>query len=251
MNFQQVFADTLGALTEMEKSSKAEISALYSDLTDWNFPAGVFDSARRCVASAVLLPFLGYSAINETKLRNQLAKISYSHNFEGDWKLVDELVRQDPYTPAKVLEYYLSQVGPHSYFGNTLPLMKIIKRNMQPKYLYQKSTAPVRYPERKRGYNDKGHLPARHISIKGKVQKESVKQPFVEIEIQGTFYSNTPLAGNNNIAAGLLEKPTPRRKRARRKKQKTASTTPTRRYNDGIKVTKEEWHAIFYCNKEK
>lgn len=120
---------------------------------------------------------------------------------------------------------------------------------MEPHYLYQKKLSPVKVPERKRGYNDKGHLPARHISVKGKVQK-NIREPFVEIEIQGTFYSNTPLAGNNNIAAGFLEKTTPVRKRRRKKKLKTVKSSP-KRYNDGIKVTKEEWHKIFYCNDEK
>lgn len=248
MNLFDIMLQTLGFLTLEPQKNKAEHPALYSDISQWDFPQTVFESAYLSLNAACLLPFLGLNCDNEERLRNQLSRLAHSKGLQGRWSLVERLVRQEPYTPAAVLNCLVQEVGPHAFFGNHIKSMRRIYKNMKVKNPYEPSTSPVRKPQRKSGYNDKGHLPLSHVVPKGRPTRE--RAPYQEITEESRFYSNTLVGDRSNIAAELMRKSTSRKKRTRRrKKHQPVARDYSKQYHNNQKVSKEEWHAIFNCNK--
>lgn len=243
MNIFELMSQTLKELASESQCSKAEAAALYSDISDWSFPQVVFESAYLSLNASILLPFLGLNSIQEEKLRNQLLKTAWARNFEGYWTLVAQLVQIEPYKPAKILEQAITALGTNAFFGNHIRSMKRIYKNMIVRNPYAPSTAPVRKPQRKRGYNDKGHLPLKHVTPKGKPKIERQKPQ--EIQEDPRFYSNSLIGDRSNIAAELLEKNTSaRRKKTRRRRKTYCKVRNSKRYFSGDKITKEEWHQI-------
>lgn len=248
MNLFEILGQTLKELTKEGQCSKAEVAALYSDIVDWKFPQQVFESAYLALNASILLPFLGFNSITEEKLRNQLNKIAYQKNYQGYWKLVSTLVETEPYVPARVLEKAIEKIGTNAFFGNHLKSMRRIKNNMIAFNPYEPSNAPVRKPQRKRGYNDKGHLPLKHLTPIGHPLKKERPKP-QEITEEPRFYSTSLIGDRSNIAAELVRKPTSARKRRRSKRKTERCKDNSKRYYSKQKVTKEEWLAIFNSNK--
>lgn len=244
-----IFGETLKILTKKNKGDSeriADSAVLYSDIVEWNFPRWVFYSANMSVAAAVLLPFLGLNSTNQTRLRNQLKRVAWAHNYEGKWKQVSDLVSVS-IIPAEVLKLQLTFESSEAYFGNTIRNMRKIKDNMLASCIYKEDTRPVKKPQRKRGYNDKGHLRPIHESPIFKEVKE--RESFEEVNHQGTFYSMLEKPEQSDIAVGLLEKTTVKRNRRRRKTKLRSKAIPQMVTNNVIpsdrKIAK---HSIFNYN---
>lgn len=211
---------TLKILTSESQCNKAEHPALYSDILMWKFPQEVFNSANMVINAAVVLPFLGLNSDNQERLRNQISKVARSKNYEGKWNLVERLVRIEPYLPSKVLELILEEIGPNAFFGNNIKSMRKIYHNMVIINPYEPDQRPVKKPQRKRGYNDKGHLPLKHMTPKGRMIKSSTQEDYKEINEAPRFYSFTDVGDRSNIAAELVKRSTSQRRKNKRKAKK-------------------------------
>ena len=238
------FEETLKLLSQPdgEKSDRiADSAALYSDIVRWDFPQFAFSSGQNCLAAIVLLSFLGMNADNLERLRNQIARVAYNHNNEGTWQLVQEVSRTAPFVPYAVMEKTISHIGTHSFFGNLLPTMKKIKNNMKVSNIYTEKKVKVVKPQRKRGYNDKGHLRPSHISVIGRESKP--REPFESIEIEGTFFSDLAIPDRSNTAAGLMSEATSKRRveehqTQKRVKEQFLKYRLSGKYPDNYKIIK-------------
>lgn len=91
--------------------------------------------------------------------REKAHKIAEKYSFQGKWNKVEEFILLPKLAPGEILSWYLSDHSVEDWFG-FLPIITKIIRSGRPYPLYPKeSKRIVKYPQRKRGYNDKGTLP--------------------------------------------------------------------------------------------
>lgn len=87
-------------------------------------------------------------------ITRKIAQKAYSSNYEGEWEIVQQMLELDPKTPRQFYEQFLQDRSPEEFFGNlkrrARRLIRIIKFKKRDPH------GPVRVPQRKRGYNDKG-----------------------------------------------------------------------------------------------
>lgn len=87
-------------------------------------------------------------------ITRKIAQKAYLHNYEGEWSTVQEALEQRIQTPREFYKWFLQRRSPEEFFGNLqkkarrlLRIIRIKKRDPH---------GPVHYPQRKRGYRDKG-----------------------------------------------------------------------------------------------
>lgn len=155
-------AGTVGTLlkdTEVKKI--AENASSYS--TSPNRVSVPVESALEAIATifAVSAIFPERAGFLKMDILEKIARIARNYQYEGKWSLVQELLE------TKNIPYYLSLVlcehfSPEDLFGNLAPLVR--KKALQIKFRkYQTQKPRVRYPKRKRGYDDKGSLRPSHL----------------------------------------------------------------------------------------
>lgn len=145
-------------LPDPGRNSEADNTSSYSDLTKWRIHPEFLKSGRTAYLSCLTIVFLGLNPIQEHDLKKQLLIIADKRAIQGYWKNVSEIL-QLPFTPMAFYQYHFEQFpSKHEFFGNDLKTMKYIWRSLKANNPYKPSTARVKYPQRKRGYDDKGHL---------------------------------------------------------------------------------------------
>lgn len=124
----------------------------------WRIHPEFLKKGRTAYLSCLTVVFLGLNPVQEYDIKRQLLIIAEKYCFQGYWKNVREIL-QKPFTPGAFFQYHFEKFPSlHEFFGNDLRTMKVIWRTLKTVDPYQVSKAPVKKPQRKRGYDDKGHL---------------------------------------------------------------------------------------------
>jgi hypothetical protein len=97
--------------------------------------------------------------IQEIEVRTQLLRVAARYNHIGEWERVKDIVSTQPFSPYNVLAEHLKDRSPHDFFGNEFKYIQRILRTVKWKNPYMPSEHRVKRPQRKRGYDDKGHPP--------------------------------------------------------------------------------------------
>jgi hypothetical protein len=159
--------------------STAENAALYSDLTVWKVSGFFFEKSQFVGPLYLVLQMLSMGPLQDEDMRNKISRICYTKNYEGNWNLIEQLVRLKTSAPQKILDLIIENIGPHAFFGNWIPLMKFVARKLSQQILFLADRRPVYKKQRKRGYNDKGSLRERSRTISTRLYRERI--PFIPI----------------------------------------------------------------------
>lgn len=201
-NVQSVLLKVFDVLSR-EKNSIAENTSSYSDLLYWKIHPEFLKSARKVRLSVVTISFLGLNPDQELSLRTQLLKIAHKYNYQGEWSRVRDLLTLPIFSPHKVLEEHLKDRGLHDFFGNDLRTIKRIWNTLRTYNPYIPKETPVKYPVRKRGYDDKGSL--RTSSLLPEHYQRPEKEKIETIEPTNTlFWEEIPYGSQNNKAQETL-----------------------------------------------
>jgi len=91
----------------------------------------------------------------------KIANKAYLADYQGEWQIVQDFLQKHPTSPSDFYEIWLAHKSPEEFFGNLRRraaklsmLVRSITRNPHRK--------PVTYPQRARGYKDKGTLRPPH-----------------------------------------------------------------------------------------
>lgn len=153
-----IISSVMEKLPSPGKKSEADNTSSYSDLVKWNIHPEFLKKGRTAYLSCLTIVFLGLNPIQEFDLKRKLLIMSEKYCFQGYWKHVFEILHE-PFNPGAFFRYHFSKFPSlHEFYGNDLKTMKYIWRTLKTSDPYQSSKAPVKKPQRKRGYDDKGHL---------------------------------------------------------------------------------------------
>lgn len=151
----------------------------------------------------LIASFIGLNPIQEEEFKEQFGKIAHKFNYQGEWNRVKEILHSEPFTPGVVLMNYLTDRSPEDFFGNDLKTIKKIYKTLKSVNPYIPRNSKVKYPQRKRGYDDKGHLPGdlHGADIPGTDRKIPREKPSITSNI---WFEDTPLRGNNELQGTLV-----------------------------------------------
>jgi len=119
---------------------------------------------------------MGLPDDQQNKFRERAHKIAEKYNFAGQWGQVEEFLLLENNAPGKVLQWFFETHSPEDWFGDNLRRIIKIMKMAKSKNPYLPHKGPVKRPERKRGYDDKGSLPR-----PDKLRAESYRRPEKEI----------------------------------------------------------------------
>lgn len=184
----------------LEKSA-ADNTSSYSALLLMKLHPETLKTAVGCKLGLIALSLIGTNSQNDLIIREQIQKISSRRNYEGEWNTVRELLLTEN-KPFAMLSEYLKNRSEDDFFGNDLKLLKRIGKSVKFYNPYLPSKAPVKRSQKKRGYDDKGHL--RDTS---KAQQEP--RPFkekndIEPNILSHNFLNKEITEKTDIAQGTL-----------------------------------------------
>lgn len=94
------------------------------------------------------------------EIHRAMAQKAYVSNYQGDWKLVQEILEQYPKTPKEFYYIFLKSKSPEEFFGNLVPRSRRLSYGIDNKK--RDPHGPVLRPQRHRGYRDKGTLRPPH-----------------------------------------------------------------------------------------
>lgn len=165
----------------------ADNAAPYSDLTMWKIPGFLYEKSETCIALYLALACLSMTPIQEEDVRNKISKRAYVKNFQGQWNLVEKIIRYPKPVPGELINIYLEEKGPHALFGNMVPLMRKVARILDKQVLFLADKRFVKRPQRKRGYDDAGHLRLKHQSTVGR-SISAERDPYVPILVTSSLW---------------------------------------------------------------
>lgn len=162
----------LNSVVEVEKilrqTKKRKISAaasLYSDIPEelvsyWI--RGIRDSQTAVAAILALWEIVpGHrNRFKKEKIIVHLAHLAYANSYNGRWSLVQKLLELREHSLIAIISKILESESTNYLFGNLLPLTQRLLSRIEKRTYYRSvitDSRPVRYPQRKRGYSDKGH----------------------------------------------------------------------------------------------
>lgn len=93
-------------------------------------------------------------------VHRMMAQKAYLSNYEGEWKVVQEILEQYPQTPKEFYEIFLMFHSPEEFFGNLVPRARRLSSGLDKKK--RDPHGPVQRTVRHRGYRDKGTLRPPH-----------------------------------------------------------------------------------------
>lgn len=161
------FLRTFNSAWEIIKADVKQFSARTSPCPDsprriW-FSGEYLTCAWEALAFLAVLPLIVPGTRNYFQIeavRNHIGRMASNHRHEGKWRIVAEVLQSSTslsvYDTWKVI---LSYMNPQDFFGNFVPEMRRAIRSARWKREYlsvTEDTRPVRIPQRKRGYDDKG-----------------------------------------------------------------------------------------------
>lgn len=168
----EILGQSLLRIQSQIKGTEAEETSSYHDLSNWRFPQSLWLKGKDVKNLLLAISFLGLPDEQQNGFRKRAHKIAEKYKFQGQWAEVEEFLLLQTTAPGLILNWYFKKHSPEDWFGDTLRrIIKIMRmgKTFNP-YLPNKNT--VNYPQRKRGYNDKGSL-----SSPQKLRPESYVRP--------------------------------------------------------------------------
>lgn len=145
--------------------TKADNTSLQSDLSVLVISPELLKSNRNLVLSFIGISTTYLNSIQFQDLRERYFKIASKRNWQGFWlSILAEMLKIEQQNTLQFLEIYFKYRTYSDFYGNDFKIVckSIIKLKYRNPYLPSKG--PVKRPQRKRGYNDKGHLPSKNYS---------------------------------------------------------------------------------------
>jgi hypothetical protein len=116
------------------------------------------NSALEYVGALTALSFL-YDSRNQMMIEHFLeksARAAYYNNYEGKWIVVRDILQTKHFNFHRTLNVLTEYFTPEEFYGNLVPLIRRMGKSVRFRPWHQRSVAPVKWPQRKRGYTDKG-----------------------------------------------------------------------------------------------
>lgn len=190
MEFSTTFNESWNILGDQVRKFSARTSTCPDSPTELWCSSEFLTNSRSAVALLLILPMVVPSTRNFVyieSLRSHLTRMASQYSYEGDWKLVGEILSKSTSLFVKgSWDVVLETMNPNDFFGNLVPLMRNALRALKWRNMYTdvtKDKRPYRRPRRKRGYDDKGSrrlphqwLPRIYLEKKKKVEFP-VKEP--------------------------------------------------------------------------
>lgn len=186
MDILQILGQSYKIIQDQIKGSEAENTSLYHDLSHWRFSNLLWNRSQDVMNILIAISFMGLPDDQQNKHRERAHKIAQKYKYEGQWLKVKEILDLQTTAPGKILQWYFTNHNPEDWFGDNLRrIIKIIRlaKSYNP---YLETKGKVKYPQRKRGYNDKGSL-----SRSFKLGPDLLSKPDLE-RTEYTEINNTP-----------------------------------------------------------
>lgn len=151
------FFELVQKLSLAAKDSAADNTSSFSDLLLWKPHPDQLKKARSCRLCIIAASFIGFETKDKEALYERISKIAHKYKYEGEWAQVEKHLRL-PLTPYLHLSLFLQDRTLNDFYGNDFKLLKRALRSFKVYNPYLPSSAKVKKPQRKRGYDDKGHL---------------------------------------------------------------------------------------------
>lgn len=136
---------------ESQKACLAETSTLYSDT-----PVNLRLEIRKPIEAIAAYYLSLYFAPWQTDvLVRSIAHRAYANCYQGKWELVQKILELELSRPEELEDWYKSY-NPFEFYGCVLPESIIVEKRVRYKDSRKPNNSPVRRPQRRRGYNDKG-----------------------------------------------------------------------------------------------
>jgi hypothetical protein len=205
-------------LMDVQKNTVADHPSLYSHLSEWKFHEENFKKAKRAVFLLLSAGGLALTPLEEESLKRRLSVICSKRRLEGEWKLVGYLL-QVPLAPGLQLRVV------YSWYGSLRPIFgekrrfRFVYRSMKRVAIDAPLNSPVKKPQRKRGYNDKGQLRSSSLNdirywrtpgaplVPYKVHGKSFLPDWyvTEAELERQKLAGDPGGGSRVLSYGILE----------------------------------------------
>lgn len=138
----------------------AECQSLQPDRS-LRFPR--ISTAWDAFAALYLLSHLEASYWITDDIHRTIAQQAYHSNYEGEWEAVQEILEQYPHTPKEFYDAFLKRHSSDEFFGNLVKRANRLSRGIS--FKRRDPHGPIRWPQRHRGYNDKGTLRPPHQTV--------------------------------------------------------------------------------------
>lgn len=205
------FIRILAHLRERNKF-QADNTSSQSDLVRVKIHPELLKSARDCRIAVVGVSMLALNPIQEEDLKKQLLAICEHHSDLGEWKRVKEILLTVPFSPGTVLAEHMQDKNLHDFYGNDIKKLERFFRTVKYYNPYSESKKKVKYPQRKRGYDDKGHLPKDYPLPR--VPEEERKSDVDKIQVtNSSWWENLPFNRNMIEQETLMRKYTSQEER--------------------------------------
>lgn len=166
-SFRQLSIFTIKTAAIINKNSRvnwiAENTSSYS-----NIPLEVHYTVTTAWEAIASLVCLGFSASERHGFLRlgwieKMANKANFYNREGKWEVVAQLCELNLLLPAYIKDVLFRHFSSQTIFGNLIPLCGRISKTCKVRKYYRHKRTRVRYPKRKRGYDDKGSLRPNHL----------------------------------------------------------------------------------------
>lgn len=121
-------------------------------------------NARDAMAALYLVSMIipERAGVIRIQFTDHIAQMAYNFRYEGDWKIVQEILELKTFMPYFVGKILFENMTPREYYGNFEPLLLIKWKQCKMLKLHLRQKGRVVKPKRKRGYDDKGTLRPDH-----------------------------------------------------------------------------------------
>ena len=170
-------------LIDCQKKTVAESASSYSHLTEWRFHPECFKTAESCSLTLLAASGLGITPLEEESLKKKIATICEHRKAEGQWSKVAKQLML-PLAPLSQALMILGSDSPRTLFSRKMRLISIY-RGLKRIDSYAKKRTRVITPQRKRGYDDKGHLRSSSLSDIRYWKTPTVEVPY---SVNGTTF---------------------------------------------------------------
>jgi hypothetical protein len=172
MDFNKVFLETWDSIGDLSRKIAAEASSCPDSPMELWVSDEFLRTAKDALALLCVVPLCIPSTRNYfliQNLRNHLAKMASNYKLEGDWCIVGQLLEHDTGLQIYVIwKTVLAIMTPQDWFGNFVPRLRSAIKALRWRTMYSSVVTdprPVRWPQRKRGYDDKGSWRLSHERI--------------------------------------------------------------------------------------
>jgi len=148
------------------RSNEPNLSDLQLETQDWMAECQSLDpdlslvfrgptSAWDCLCLLYLMSHVAGVYWLTEEITRQISQKAYQCDYQGEWEAVQFLLEQSISTPEEFYWKFIEVKSPEEFFGNLVPRAKRLSLGMKC-FKRKPSRKPVNYPQRKRGYRDKG-----------------------------------------------------------------------------------------------